>query len=90
MPALEKALTPSYLTPSNTYALGSSVELLINSKLNDLAYKYAKAGVEFNPQAHDAWRMLYYTPTVSPEDKALAKAKLIELDPLNEEWKKLP
>jgi hypothetical protein len=34
--------------------------------------------------------MLYYTPTVSPEDKALAKAKLIELDPLNEEWKKLP
>ena len=90
LPALEKALTPSYLRPSNTYALGSSVELLINSQLNDLAYKYAKAGVEFNPQAHDAWRMLYYTPTVSPEDKALAKAKLIELDPLNEEWKKLP
>ena len=90
LPALEKALTPSYLTPSNTYALGSSVELLINSQLNDLAYKYAKAGVEFNPQAHDAWRMLYYTPTVSTEDKALAKAKLIELDPLNEEWKKLP
>ena len=90
LPALEKALTPSYLTPSNTYSLGSSVELLINSQLNDLAYKYAKAGVEFNPQAHDAWRMLYYTPTVSPEDKALAKAKLIELDPLNEEWKKLP
>ena len=88
--SLEKALTPSYLTPSNTYALGSSVELLINSKLNDLAYKYAKAGVAFNPQAHDAWRMLYYTPTVSPEDKALAKTKLIELDPLNEEWKKLP
>jgi hypothetical protein len=64
--------------------------LLINSKLNDLAYKYAKIGVDFNPQAHDAWRMLYYTPTVSPEDKALAKAKMIELDPLNEEWKKLP
>jgi O-antigen ligase len=88
--SLEKSLTPSYLTPSNTYALGSSVELLINSQLNDLAYKYAKAGIEFNPQAHDAWRMLYYTPTVSPEDKALAKNKLIELDPLNAEWKKLP
>jgi hypothetical protein len=90
LPSLEKALTPGYLTPSNTYALGSAVELLINSKLDDLAYKYAKIGVDFNPQAHDAWRMLYYTPTVSPEDKALAKAKLIELDPLNEEWKKLP
>jgi O-antigen ligase len=90
LPSLEKALTPGFLTPSNTYALGSAVELLINSQLNDLAYKYAKIGVEFNPQAHDAWRMLYYTPTVSPEDKALAKAKLIELDPLNEEWKKLP
>ena len=88
--SLEKALEPGYLTPSNTYALGSAVELLINSKLDDLAYKYAKQGVEFNPQAHDAWRMLYYTPTVSPEDKALAKAKLIELDPLNEEWKGLP
>jgi hypothetical protein len=88
--SLEKALEPGYLTPSNTYALGSAVELLINSKLDDLAYKYAKKGVEFNPQAHDAWRMLYYTPTVSPEDKALAKAKLIELDPLNEEWKNLP
>ena len=90
LPSLEKALTPGYLTPSNTYALGSAVELLLNNKLDDLAYKYAKIGVEFNPQAHDAWRMLYYTPTVSPEDKALAKAKLIELDPLNEEWKKLP
>jgi hypothetical protein len=90
LPSLEKALTPGYLTPSNTYALGSAVELLINSKLDDLAYKYAKIGVDFNPQAHDAWRMLYYTPTVSPEDKALAKAKLTELDPLNEEWKKLP
>ncbi|CAN2171379.1 RfaL Lipid A core - O-antigen ligase and related enzymes [Candidatus Nanopelagicaceae bacterium] len=88
--SLEKALAPSYLTPRNTFFLGSAVELLITSKLDDLAYKYAKQGVEFNPQAHDAWRMLYYTPTVSPEDKALAKTKLIELDPLNEEWKKLP
>jgi hypothetical protein len=90
LPSLEKALTPGYLTPSNTFFLGSGVELLLNSKLDDLAYKYAKIGVEFNPQAHDAWRMLYYTPIASPEDKALAKAKLIELDPLNEEWKKLP
>ena len=88
--SLEKALTPTYLTPSSTFFLGSAVEVLLNSKLDDLAYKYAKQGVDFNPQAHDAWRMLYYTPTVSPEDKALAKAKLIELDPLNEEWKKLP
>jgi hypothetical protein len=90
LPSLEKALTPGYLTPSNTYALGSAVELLINSKLDDLAYKYAKIGIDFNPQAHDAWRMLYFTPTASLEDKVLAKAKMIELDPLNEEWKKLP
>jgi hypothetical protein len=26
----------------------------------------------------------------TPEEKALAKQKMIELDPLNEEWKKLP
>ena len=90
LPSLEKALTPGYLTPSNSYFLGKTVELLLNSKLDDLAYKYAKIGVEFNPQSYDAWKMLYYTPTVSLQDKALAKAKLIELDPLNEEWKKLP
>jgi hypothetical protein len=56
----------------------------------DYARTYALKGIEFNPSNFDAWRLLYSLTNSSVEEKMQAKAKMIALDPLNQEWKKLP
>lgn len=80
---VEEALTPGYLNPMNSYKYASAVQLLESSKLYDLALKYAKIGVEFNPNHFDSWKMLYFISKSSPEEKALALANMKRLDPNN-------
>ena len=81
--AVEAALTPSYLAPRDSQRLAQAVLLFENSKLPDLAYKYAKEGVEFNPDYFDAWRVLYSVSKATEADKALALKNLKRLDPKN-------
>jgi hypothetical protein len=80
---VEEALVPGYLNPQNSYKYASAVQLLESSKLPDLALKYAKIGVQFNPDHFDSWRMLYFISKSSPEDKALALENMKRLDPNN-------
>jgi hypothetical protein len=80
---VEEALTPGYLNPMNSYKYASAVQLLESSKLFDLALKYAKIGVEFNPNHFDSWKMLYFISKSSPEEKALALENMKRLDPNN-------
>jgi hypothetical protein len=87
---VEKALTPSYMTPSDSSRLAQAVNLLEQSKLYDLSYKYAKYAVEFNPNYFDAWKILYYLSKSTAEDKELALANLKRLDPLNPDVLALP
>jgi hypothetical protein len=70
--------------------LAQASGLFENSKIPDLARKYALEGVAHNPDYFDAWRTLYGISGSTPEEKAEAKKNLIRLDPLNQEWKKLP
>jgi O-antigen ligase len=80
---VEEALVPGFLNPQNSNKYASAVELLENSKLPDLALKYAKIGVEFNPDHFDSWKILYLISKSSPEDKALALENMKRLDPNN-------
>ena len=80
---VEEALVPGYLNPMNSYKYASAVELLENSKLPDLALKYAKIAVEFNPDHFDSWKMYYYISKSSPEEKAIALENMKRLDPNN-------
>jgi len=80
---VEAALVPGYLNPANSYKYASAVQLLEDSKLSDLALKYAKIGVQFNPNNFDAWRLLYLISKSSPEEKALALENMKRLDPKN-------
>lgn len=80
---VEAALTPSYLSPRDSSRLAQAVLLFENSKLPDLAYKYAKEGAAFNPDYFDAWRVLYAVTNATPEDKELALANMKRLDPKN-------
>jgi hypothetical protein len=78
------------MAPLNSFTLASSVQLLENSNLPDLAIRYARKGVEFNSQNMEAWKMLYYASKSTQNEKSKAKSEMIRLDPLNPEWKKLP
>ena len=80
---VEAALVSSYLNPMNSYKYTSAVQLLEGSKLNDLALKYAKIAVDFNPNHFDSWKLLYFIINSSPEDKALALKNMKRLDPNN-------
>jgi hypothetical protein len=87
---IEIALNSTYLTPTDTFRLLSTIQVLENSKLFDVSYKYTKKVVEFNPESFDVWKYLYSVKNSTPEDKVLAKKRMIELDPLNKELQKLP
>jgi hypothetical protein len=80
---VEQALTPGYLNPENSYKYANAAQIFEESKLYDLAYKYAKIGVEFNPDNFDAWRVLYSVSKSTPEEKASALENMNRLDPNN-------
>jgi O-antigen ligase len=88
-PVVQKALEPTYLTPTNPRFLLEAAGLFSNSNFPDLALKYAIESKNHNPDYFDAWRILYSLPNSSPEDKTEAKKNLVRLDPLNQEWKNL-
>jgi hypothetical protein len=80
---VEAALTPSYLAPRDSARMAQAVLTFENSQLPDLAYKYAKEGVEFNPDYFDAWRVFYSLSKATDADRELALANMKRLDPRN-------
>jgi hypothetical protein len=80
---VEEALVPGYLNPQNSYKYTNAVQLFEESKLYDLAYKYAQIGVGFNPNNFDSWKVLYLITKSTPEDKARALENMKRLDPNN-------
>jgi len=80
---VEEALVPGYLNPQSSYKYLNAVQLLEESKLYDLAYKYARVGVEFNPNNFDSWKVLYLISKSTPGDKERAMENMKRLDPKN-------
>jgi O-antigen ligase len=80
---VELALTPSYLTPEDAFRYAEAVRLFEQSKLYDLAYKYALKGVANNPDNFDSWKMLYAISKSTQADKDRALANMKRLDPRN-------
>jgi hypothetical protein len=80
---VEQALVPGYLNPMNSFKYASAVQLLESSKLTDLAYKYAKVAVEFNPDHFDSWKVFYFISKTTAEEKAVALENMKRLDPNN-------
>ena len=80
---VEAALIPSYLNPENVNKYVQAIQLFESNQLPDYAYKYAKIAVEFNPNAFDAWKLLYYISKSTQADKDLALQNMKRLDPKN-------
>lgn len=66
----------------------ASRDLLI-SGLAEPSLFVARKGVEFNPNSPAMWALILMNPTASIEERARAKIKVLELDPLNKEVKNL-
>jgi len=63
------------------------IQHLGGNQLGDLAYKYAKEAVVFNPNDYQTWRILIQLPQTTESEKQNAHVNLRRLDPLNPEWK---
>lgn len=84
---LEKALTPSYLTPPTTFKYADVAQKFEAAGLTDLAYKYTKLAIEFNPDSYEAWSIFSQISKSTAEEKLEALENLRRLDPLNPAYK---
>lgn len=80
---VESVLTPSYLNPINSFAFANIVGVFETNNLTDLAFKYGKDAVEFNPDSFEAWRTLSQLSKTSDAERQVAFANMRRLDPLN-------
>lgn len=80
---VEATLVSSYLNPINTYAFNNIVGVFETNNLTDLAYKYGKEAVKFNPDSFEAWRNLSQLSKTSDAERQEAFANMKRLDPLN-------
>jgi hypothetical protein len=80
---VEEALTPSYLSPTDSQRLAQAVILFENNKLYDQAYKYAKIGIQYNSDDFDAWKVLYSISKTPLSEKEEALKNMTRLDPHN-------
>jgi hypothetical protein len=77
------ALEPGYLNPSDSQRYAQAVQLFASSNLMDQARQVALDGLAFNTEYFDAWKVMYYLPNSTEEEKAEALANMKRLDPLN-------
>jgi hypothetical protein len=80
---VEAILTPSYLNPLNTFTFNSTVGVFETNNFTDLAHKYGKEAVKFNPDCFEAWRNLSQLSKTTEAERNEAFANMKRLDPLN-------
>lgn len=84
LPAIEENIG-RFPKVSARYQFG--IQHLGGNQLGDLAYKYAKDALAFNPNDYQTWKILIQLPQATELEKQNAKVNLRRLDPLNPEWK---
>lgn len=80
---LEESLKPSFMNPQHSTRYLVSIQAFESSNLPDLAVKYARVAVKFNPENFELWKVLYLISGSTPEEKDEALENMKRLDPLN-------
>jgi tetratricopeptide (TPR) repeat protein len=80
---LELSLVPSYLNPQNSFKYLNSIRAFEESGLTQLAHKYSREALNFNPDSYDLWRALYLIQASSSAEREEAIKNMKRLDPLN-------
>ena len=83
-------LTASALQwPQDEYRLGRAASIFMNNGLEPRGLELAREGVENFPRSYSICRLIFQNKSASFEERRLALEKMIELDPRNEELKRL-
>jgi hypothetical protein len=80
---VESTLKSSYMNPLSTNKLINVVGVFETNKFYDLAHKYAREAVQFNPNSYESWKTLTLLTKSSAEEKNEAFGMMKKLDPLN-------
>jgi len=84
--AIESAMK---LWPQDQRTLNAGIVLFANNGLQEKALEYSKIDTEKYDKNFSSWYTLFLLQGASEEDKRLALQKMVELDPRNEEFKRL-
>jgi O-antigen ligase len=81
------AIKVAKMYPESVVRYSTLTRALLDSGLNVQALDLARSAVEFNPNSPALWVLLLINPSAPIEERRAAKAKLLILDPLNQEVK---
>ncbi len=81
--ALENSMLASYFNPHNSMKFSINIQTLEQNGLHQLARKYALMAVDWNPEAFELWRALYFIKESTGDEKDIALSNMKRLDPLN-------
>jgi O-antigen ligase len=84
--AIENAMR---MWPQNHRTLNSGIVLFANNGLQEKAIEYARLDVEMYKENFVSWYTLFQLQSSTDQEKRTALNKMIELDPRNEELKRL-
>jgi O-antigen ligase len=82
------AIKVAKMYPESVVRYATLTRALLNSGLNSPALDLARSAVEYNPNSPALWVLILINPAAPVEERRIAKAKLLVLDPLSEELKK--
>jgi O-antigen ligase len=79
------AIKVAKMYPESVVRYSTLTRALLDSGLSVPALDLARSAVEFNPNSPALWALLLINPSAPIEERKVAKAKLLILDPLNKE-----
>jgi hypothetical protein len=79
------AIKVAKMFPESVARYSTLSRALLDSGLPVPALDLARSAVDFNPNSAPLWALILINPSASIEERKSAKAKLLVLDPLNEE-----
>ena len=79
------AIKVAKMYPESVVRYSTLTRALLDSGLSVPALDLARSAVEFNPNSPALWVLLLINPSAPIDERREAKAKLLSLDPLNEE-----
>jgi O-antigen ligase len=82
------AIKVAKMYPESVVRYSTLTRAIFDSGLTSPALDLARSAIEFNPNSPALWVLILINPNAPVEERRIAKAKLLILDPLSEEIKK--